>query len=93
MASAARFEVRLLCSAADEENQTRPSSLENKLYPENQERTACVDYSKVYHPPEELQIPDGVSGKIVKVDPTTQSMTESTISCNSEKKLQIGFAK
>lgn len=60
-------------------------TLENKLYPENQEKTACVEYAKVYSPPEELRIPDGISMKIVKTDPTSQSMTESTISYTSDR--------
>jgi hypothetical protein len=29
-----------------------------KIYPENQEKTACVEYSSVFSPPEELQIPE-----------------------------------
>ena len=59
--------------------------LENKLYPENQERTACVEYATVYSPPEELQIPEGVPRKPVQLDTNNQSMTESTISNSSEK--------
>jgi len=56
--------------------------LDNKIYPENQEKTACVEYSKVYSPPEELQIPES-ENKNVKMNETNQSMTESTISSSS----------
>lgn len=43
--------------------------LENKIYPENQEKTACVEYSTVYKPPEELQIPE----RTAKVRTTVQA--------------------
>lgn len=50
--------------------------LENKLYPENQEQTACVEYATVFRPPEALQIPQN------SIKPP-QSMTGSTSSLNS----------
>lgn len=52
--------------------------LENQLYPENQERTACVEYSTVYHPPDALQIPD--NSTMIESNP---SMSESTITSSS----------
>jgi hypothetical protein len=30
--------------------------LDNRIYPANQERTACVEYAAIYRPPEELQM-------------------------------------
>ena len=57
-----------------------------KMYPENQEKTACVEYSTVYSPPEELQIPDG-SAKATSPNhsgnESSQSMSESSISSGS----------
>ena len=57
-----------------------------KMYPENQEKTACVEYSTVYSPPEELQIPDG-SAKTTSPNhsgnESSQSMSESSISSSS----------
>ena len=56
------------------------------MYPENQEKTACVQYSTVYSPPGELQIPDG-SNKIISsnanVNDSSLSMSESSISSSS----------
>ena len=52
---------------------------EIRIYPENQEKTACVEYATVYSPPEELQIPDPTD------QPNTNAfMSESTISSNSD---------
>lgn len=57
-----------------------------KIYPENQEKTACVEYSTVYSPPAELQIPDGPNKN---ASPTTsgndssQSLSESSVSSTS----------
>ncbi|CAM4856304.1 unnamed protein product [Rotaria socialis] len=48
---------------------------ENKIYPENQEKTACVEYATVFSPPEQLQIPQNPN----KISP----MTDSTLSVNS----------
>jgi len=56
--------------------------LDNKIYPENQERTACVEYSTVYSPPEVLQIPES-ENKNVNMNESNQSMSESTISSSS----------
>ena len=56
----------------------RRTFLDNQLYPENQEKTACVEYSTVYHPPEELQIPE--NSNIIESNP---SMSESTITSSS----------
>jgi hypothetical protein len=56
--------------------------LENKLYPENQEKTACVEYSTVYSPPEELQIPENPN-KNNNINESNQSMSESTLSSSS----------
>ncbi len=55
--------------------------LENKIYPENQEKTACVEYSKVYSPPEELQIPEATN--------KNSTMSESTISSSSNSDIQF----
>ncbi len=55
--------------------------LENKIYPENQEKTACVEYSKVYSPPEELQIPEATN--------KNSTMSESTISSSSNSDTQF----
>ena len=52
--------------------------LENQLYPENQERTACVEYSTVYHPPEVLQIPENSN-----LIGSNASMSESTLTSSS----------
>ncbi|CAF4978398.1 unnamed protein product, partial [Rotaria magnacalcarata] len=52
-----------------------------------QEKTACVEYSTIYHPPEELEIPD--NGSNTNASPnasgneSSQSMSESTISSSS----------
>lgn len=57
-----------------------------KIYPENQEKTACVEYSTVYSPPDELQIPDGsnkISTSMISVNDSNQSMSESSISSSS----------
>ncbi|CAF1236792.1 unnamed protein product [Adineta steineri] len=57
-----------------------------KIYPENQEKTACVEYSTVYSPPEELQIPDGsqkTPSPTASGNESSQSMSESTISSSS----------
>ncbi|CAF4002832.1 unnamed protein product [Rotaria magnacalcarata] len=48
---------------------------ENKIYPENQEKTACVEYATVFSPPEQLQIPPNPN--------KVSSMTDSTLSVNS----------
>jgi hypothetical protein len=55
--------------------------LENKIYPENQEKTACVEYSKVYSPPEELQIPEATN--------KNSTMSESTISSSSNSDIHF----
>jgi hypothetical protein len=52
------------------------------MYPKNQEKTACVEYSTVYSPPEELQIPES-ENKNVNINESSQSMSESTISSSS----------
>ena len=57
-----------------------------KIYPENQEKTACVEYSTVYHPPDELQIPDGPNktpSPSASGNESSQSMSESTVSSSS----------
>ncbi|CAF3470942.1 unnamed protein product [Rotaria sp. Silwood1] len=58
-----------------------------KTYPENQEKTACVEYSTVYSPPEYLEIPDSGSNKTpspnTSGNESSQSMSESTISSSS----------
>ncbi|CAF3593459.1 unnamed protein product [Rotaria socialis] len=54
-----------------------------RIYPENQEKTACVEYSTIYHPPEELEIPDNGSNKNASGNESSQSMSESTISSSS----------
>ncbi|CAF1335976.1 unnamed protein product, partial [Didymodactylos carnosus] len=73
----------------------------NKIYPENQEQTSCVEYSSVYSPPEELQIPTDIQTS-TKSSPTNNnnsnlnvgngtdsnlSMSESTISSSSNSDL------
>ncbi len=57
-----------------------------KIYPENQEKTACVEYSTVYSPPEELQIPENsnkTTSPNASGNESSQSMSESTISSSS----------
>ncbi|CAF4315708.1 unnamed protein product, partial [Adineta steineri] len=54
----------------------------NRLYPENQEKTAYVEYASIYNPPDELQIPENMN-KNIHMNETNQSMSESTISSNS----------
>ncbi len=54
-----------------------------KIYPENQEKTACVEYSTVYSPPEELQIPENsnkTSSPNTSGNESSQSLSESSIS-------------
>lgn len=61
-------------------------SLVAKIYPENQEKTACVEYSTVYSPPEELQIPESAnknSSPNTSGNESSQSMSESSISSGS----------
>jgi hypothetical protein len=53
---------------------------ENKIYPENQEKTACVEYSTVYSPPEELQIPENANKNVNELNPL---MSDSTLSSSS----------
>ncbi|CAF3868387.1 unnamed protein product [Adineta steineri] len=55
---------------------------ENRLYPENQEKTAYVEYASIYNPPDELQIPENMN-KNTHINEANQSMSESTISSNS----------
>ncbi|CAF1273258.1 unnamed protein product, partial [Adineta ricciae] len=55
---------------------------ENKLYPENQEKSTFVEYSQVYNPPEELQIPDSLNTK-ANTHESNPLMSESTISSSS----------
>jgi hypothetical protein len=57
-----------------------------RIYPENQEKTACVEYSTVYSPPDELQIPDGAI-KRTSGNESSQSISESTISSSSNSAL------
>jgi len=54
---------------------------ENKIYPENQEQTACVEYSTVFSPPNQLQIPES------QQTTSNPSMSESTISSSSNSQL------
>ncbi|CAF0752523.1 unnamed protein product [Rotaria sp. Silwood1] len=63
---------------------------ENKIYPENQEKTACVEYSTVYSPPEELQIPENTN-KNLNTNETNPSMSESTISSSSNSDITSKF--
>ena len=56
---------------------------ENRIYPENQEKTACVEYATVYSPPEELQIPERTNQSNTNHD-ANPLMSESTISSSSE---------
>ena len=55
------------------------TSVENRIYPENQERTACLEYATVYRPPEELQIPDSTINAM--------RISESTISSGGNSRL------
>lgn len=57
--------------------------LDNKIYPDNQEKTACVDYSSVYNPPEELQIPESLS-RVPHANESNQAMTGSNRSSNAD---------
>ncbi|CAF0729996.1 unnamed protein product [Rotaria sordida] len=63
---------------------------ENKIYPENQEKTACVVYSTVYSPPEELQIPENTT-KNPRTNESNSSMSESTISSSSNSDITSKF--
>ncbi|CAF3636947.1 unnamed protein product, partial [Rotaria sordida] len=63
---------------------------ENKIYPENQEKTACVVYSTVYSPPEELQIPENTT-KNPRTNESNPSMSESTISSSSNSDITSKF--
>jgi hypothetical protein len=57
-----------------------------KIYPENQEKTACVEYSTVFSPPEELQIPENSNNALspnASGNESSQSISESTISSSS----------
>jgi hypothetical protein len=62
--------------------------LENKIYPENQEKTACVEYSTVYSPPEELQIPENSNKNVNESNPM---MSDSTLSSSSNSDINSRF--
>ncbi|CAF1132543.1 unnamed protein product [Didymodactylos carnosus] len=74
-----------------------------KIYPENQEQTSCVEYSSVYSPPQELQIPgDGQTSATSTHNnksnsnagsgtDSSLSMSESTISSSSNSVVNSGL--
>ncbi|CAF2650409.1 unnamed protein product [Rotaria sp. Silwood2] len=63
---------------------------ENKIYPENQEKTACVEYSTVYSPPDALQIPENTK-KHLTTNESNPSMSESTLSSSSNSDITSKF--
>ncbi|UJR10094.1 hypothetical protein I4U23_014316 [Adineta vaga] len=66
-----------------------------KIYPENQEKTACVEYSTVYSPPEELQIPDEASNQMpspnASGNESSHSISESTVSSSTNSQANSGL--
>ena len=66
-----------------------------KIYPANQEKTACVEYSTVYSPPEELQIPDGSTNHMpspgASGNESSHSISESTVSSSTNSQVNSGM--
>ncbi|CAF0861729.1 unnamed protein product [Adineta ricciae] len=66
-----------------------------KIYPANQEKTACVEYSTVYSPPEELQIPDGSTNHMpspgASGNESSHSISESTVSSSTNSQVNSGL--
>ena len=72
--------------SANKEFDLNETILAVKVYPENQKKTACVEYSTIYDPPQDLQIPNSPnksSSPNTSGNESSQSMSESTISSSS----------